>query len=90
MSVTLRDNMKKTLVNINHEQKAEIIAIEGGKVFEARLNSMGIRIGKSVKKISSHFLKGPQTVEIGNTRIAIGYNMAKKILVEIKHEHNKR
>ena len=76
--------MKKNIVDIKHGQKAKIIEIEGGEVLQARLNSIGIRLGKSVKKISSHFLKGPQTIEVGQTRIAIGYNMAKKIIVEIK------
>ncbi len=48
-----------------------------------RLQSMGIRPGKRISKVSSHFWRGPQTVEIDNLQIAIGYGMAKKIFVEV-------
>ncbi len=45
---------------------------------------MGIREGKRLKKVSSHFWQGPQTVEVDKVRIAIGFGMAKKIFIEVK------
>jgi len=55
----------------------------GGHNFLERVQNMGIRKGKTIKKISSHFWHGPQTVEVDNICIAIGYGMAKKIIVEV-------
>ena len=61
-----------------------IVETQGGHEFLRRIQSMGIRPGKKIKKISSHFWRGPQTVMIDNLRVAIGYGMAKKIFVEIE------
>ena len=56
----------------------------GGCDFLSRAQSMGMRPGKKIKKVSSHFWRGPQTVEVDNSRFAIGWGMAKKILVEVE------
>ena len=47
------------------------------------MQNMGIRAGKKIRKVSAHFCRGPQTVEIDNFKIALGYGMAKKIIVEV-------
>ncbi|MDD4203057.1 MAG: FeoA family protein [Candidatus Omnitrophica bacterium] len=74
--------MKKTLIELKTGHEAKVIEILGGEHCQARLSSMGLVVDKNVKKLSSHFFKGPQTVEVGKTRLAIGYNMAKKIIVQ--------
>jgi len=56
----------------------------GGHNFLNRVQSMGIRPGKKIKKISSNFWCGPQTVEVDNVRVAIGWGMAKKIFIEVE------
>jgi len=61
-----------------------IAEIHGGQGMIKRLQSMGIRPGKKIAKVSSHFWRGPQTVEIGNMQVAVGFGMAKRILVEVK------
>lgn len=58
--------------------------IQGGHCFIRRLQSMGIRPGKKIIKVSSHFWRGPQTVEINNVQIAIGFGMAKKVFVRVE------
>ena len=58
--------------------------IQGGFGFIRKLQSMGVRPGKKITKVSSHFWRGPQTIEIDNSQIAIGFGMAKRILVEVK------
>jgi len=60
-----------------------ITEIQAGHGLCRRIQSLGIRPGKKVTKISSHFWRGPQTIEIGNLQVAIGFGMARKILVEI-------
>ena len=58
--------------------------IQGGQGLVKKLQSMGLRPGKKIAKVSSHFWRGPQTVEVGNIQIAVGFGMAKSILVEVK------
>ena len=61
--------------------------LRGGNDFEKRINGMGLRPGKGIKKISSHFWRGPQTVEIDRVRFSVGFGMAKKIFIEVKGEN---
>ncbi len=61
-----------------------ISEIQGGHGLVKKLQSMGIRPGRKITKVSSHFWRGPQTVEIDNLQIAIGFGMAKRIFVEVK------
>jgi len=58
--------------------------IQGGQGLVRKLQSMGLRPGKKIAKVSSHFWRGPQTIEIDNSQIAIGFGMAKRILVEVQ------
>jgi len=58
--------------------------IQGGHGLMRRLQSMGIRPSKKISKVSSHFWRGPQTVEVDNIQIAVGFGMARKILVEVE------
>ena len=57
--------------------------IHGGHGLVHRLESLGIRVGKKVTKVSAQLMRGPVTVRIDNSQVAIGFGMAKKILVEI-------
>ncbi|MBU0759298.1 MAG: ferrous iron transport protein A [Candidatus Omnitrophica bacterium] len=61
--------------------------LRGGCGFERRINSMGLRPGKQIKKVSSHFWRGPQTVEVDRVCFSIGFGMAKKISIEVKGEN---
>lgn len=64
-------------------QKGVIIQIAGGRGLNSRLETMGIRIGHEVTKISSMLMAGPVVVKAGNTEIALGFGMAQKIIVEV-------
>jgi len=33
--------------------------------------------------VSSHFWRGPQTIEIDNLQVALGFGMAKRILIQV-------
>ena len=48
-----------------------------------RLNALGVRTGKRISKISSMVGRGPVTIELDRVQIAIGFNMAKRIFVEM-------
>ena len=58
--------------------------IHGGYGLMRRIQVIGIRPGKKITKVSSHFWRGPQTIEIDDIQIAIGFGMAKKIFVEVE------
>lgn len=61
-----------------------ITQVVGGRGLVRRLEAMGIRPGKKVTKVSSMFLRGPVTLKIDRTQVAIGFGMANKILVEVE------
>jgi len=48
-----------------------------------RLNAMGIRPGGRITKVSSMFMRGPVTVRVGQTQLALGFGMARRILVKL-------
>lgn len=51
-----------------------------------RLNAMGIRPGKQITKVSSMFMRGPVTIQVDNAQLALGFGMARRILVELEDE----
>jgi len=75
------------IVNLTQMQTGEtgiVKEIQGGHGFVRKLQSMGLRLEKKITKVSSHFWHGPQTVEVDKIKIAVGFGMAKSILVEVK------
>lgn len=64
-------------------QSGIVVQFAGGHGLSQRLQALGVRPGKKITKVSSMFGRGPVTVQIDNTQIAIGYGMADKIIVDI-------
>jgi ferrous iron transport protein A len=56
--------------------------ISGGYGLKQKLDAMGLQIGKEIKVTSRQWGHGPVIIKYGNTEIAIGYGMAKQILIE--------
>lgn len=63
-------------------EKIRVIGINGGHGVAVRLETLGIRPGVEITKVSSQLLRGPITIQAGNTQVAIGFGMAMKIMVE--------
>ena len=78
--------MEISLTKLKTLDSGKIKDIRGGQIVIERLDALGIRTGRDIKKLSHHFWHGPITILIGKSKIAIGYGMAKKILVEKIHE----
>jgi ferrous iron transport protein A len=76
--------MVVSLIDMKPGEKGVVVSLEGGYGFMERVQSMGIRVGKEIKKTGAHFWKGPQTVLVDNFQVAIGFGMASKIFVEVK------
>ena len=67
-------------------QKGKIVEISGGVRLIRRLEALGIRKGKEIKKVSKQLMRGPVLLQHDNTQTAIGCGMASRILVEIEGE----
>lgn len=76
--------MKVDLTQMKPGESGIIISLEGGFGMTEKLQNMGVRLGKNITKVSSHFWRGPQTVKIGNSQVAIGFGMAKRIFIEVE------
>ena len=72
------------LTQMQPEEAGIVKEIQGGYGLIRKIQSMGLRPGKKITKVSSHFWRGPQTVEVDNLQVAIGFGMARRILVEVK------
>lgn len=71
------------LTKIEKGVRAKVVEITSGKQAAHRLSTLGIRLGSYVVKISTFALKGPVTVKVGSTTIALGHGMAEKVMVEL-------
>lgn len=69
------------LTQLEESESGVVVEIQGGHGLIRRLESMGIIVGRKVTKVSSQFMRGPVTLRINNYQIALGYGMARKILV---------
>ena len=72
----------KDLTQIPSNLDVQVVEINGGHRFKDKIEALGVRNGVKVRKLSAQVLNGPITIKIGNTKIAIGHGMAKKILVK--------
>lgn len=76
------NNQLIDLVSLEEGLLAEVKKIIGGFKLQARLESLGIYEGVKIKKISKSLLKGPVIIEVKGCKVAIGYGMAKRMLVK--------
>jgi len=79
---TMPDGKPIPLSRMESGQSGRVVEIQGGHGVINRLNALGVRPGKRVTKVNSMFMRGPVTLQVGNAQIAIGYGMARRILVE--------
>jgi len=73
----------KTLLELKPGESGIIIEIQGGFGLVRHLESLGIRVGKKVTKVSAQLWRGPQVIKIDNIQLALGFGMAKRVLVEV-------
>ena len=72
-----------TLATMKPGQSGVVVDVRGGHNVVERLAALGIRPGKRVVKVSSMLLGGPVTVEVDRSQIALGRQMASRILVDV-------
>lgn len=75
--------MRATLSDMRSGQIGVLVEIRGGHGMIRRLDALGLRLCKRVRKVSSMLMRGPTVVEVDGFQVAIGHGMASRIIVEI-------
>jgi len=74
--------MKKKLSEMNYEEEGKVKSIE--RDLKNKVAGMGIRVGKNLKMITKHPLRGPMVVEVDGAHISLALSVADRIVVEVK------
>ena len=77
----MTDGKQITLAQMKIGQSGTVVQIQGGHGMVNRLSALGVRPGRRITKVSSMFMRGPVTIQVDRTRLAIGFGMAKRIIV---------
>jgi len=77
------DEGQTTLARMRAGQSGIVVQLQGGFGMVNRLSALGIIPGKRITKISATLMRGPVTVEVDRARLAIGFGMASRILVQL-------
>ncbi|MFQ5867997.1 MAG: ferrous iron transport protein A [bacterium] len=72
------------LTQMREGERGKVIDIQGGGGLLRKLEALGIKLGTEIVKVSSQLMRGPIIIRIGNTQVAIGFGMARRIIVERK------
>jgi len=81
--MTMHQEGQLTLAEMRTGQSGTVVGVLGGHGLIGRLDALGIRPGRKVTKLSSTLFRGPVTLRVNNSRVAVGFGMAKKIIVEL-------
>ena len=72
-----------TLTQMRTGEAGTVVGVTGGMGLMRRLDALGIRPGKKVTKVSSALFRGPVTLRVDSAQVALGFGMAKKVVVEV-------
>ena len=77
-----KDRVRKImpLTNVSPGREVTLIDIQGGRGLRSKLYSMGLIPGAKLKIVGNG--GGPIMIAINDTRLALGFGMARKIMVE--------
>jgi len=72
------------LTQMQSGQSGVLAEILGRYGLVNRLDALGLRPGRRITKISSMLMGGPITVQIDRTEVAIGFGIARKVMVRLE------
>ena len=72
-----------SLADLDAGQTGIVSRIYGGWGVQRRLQALGIRPGATVTKVSAAFRPGAVVVVAGGGQTALGYGVARKVVVEV-------
>jgi len=75
-----------SLAQMQAGQRGTIVGIDGGHGLALKLDALGVRVGKEIKKVSSQLMRGPVLLQQDNTQAALGFGMASKVFVELSSQ----
>lgn len=73
---------KVSLINLKPNHKGKVLEISGGTNLQDKLMHLGVYKGKEISKVSHIGLRGPVVIKAGRSILALGHNVAAKIIVE--------
>ena len=74
--------MEKKLSEMNYEEEGRVNSIE--QDLKSKVAGMGIRVGKNLKMITKHPLKGPMVIEVDGAHTSLALSVADRIIMEVK------
>jgi ferrous iron transport protein A len=72
-----------TLTQMQAGQSGLVAQVQGGHRLINRLSALGIRPGRRITKASSMLMRGPITIQVDRAQVAIGFGMARRVIVEL-------
>ncbi len=79
----MSDKKQVPLTMLKAGQSGKIVQIQGGVGLINRLGALGVRPGGRITKVSAMLMRGPVTVQVGRAQVAMGFGMAKRVIVEV-------
>ena len=79
----MSDSEQITLRQMQTGQSGILVQIQGGRGLINRLSALGVRPGKRITKVSSMYMRGPITIQLDGTQVAVGFGMANRIIVNL-------
>jgi ferrous iron transport protein A len=73
-----------SLADLKSGQSGNVLRVSGGWGVQRRLQALGIRPGATVTKVSAPFRPGAVVVAAGGGQAALGYGVARKVIVEVR------
>lgn len=70
------------LNELGANESGTVLSIAGGRGMQQRLESLGVRPGKVLVKVSAVFMGGPVTVSVDGRQVAMGRGIASRVMVE--------
>ena len=74
------------IIEMDNEEIAEVVSLEGGSSFLSRLTAMGVNKGRLVRKVSDSGGGNPVIIEVMGSKVAIGRKMAERIIVVVREK----
>ncbi|MEA1940029.1 MAG: FeoA family protein [Candidatus Caldatribacteriota bacterium] len=74
--------MKRKLSEMNYEEEGRVESIE--QDLKNKVAGMGIRVGKNLKMITKHPMKGPMVIEVDGAHTSLALSVADRIIMEVK------
>jgi ferrous iron transport protein A len=79
----MSDERQISLTQMVAGQSGIVAEIRGGYGLVNRLSALGVRPGKRITKLSSIFMRGPVIIQVDRAEMALGFGMARRIIVEV-------